>query len=134
MIFCLTEYLIKQYLQTSGQEGVYLDMWDEALSGIRKRMITVTKEANLKIVGELPHGVGNKLSPKMDHLACFLPGAIALGATRGRPLEEAKTMPGWSKDKKEQIELAKELTKTCWGSKYTHSMHIHYSHLEHRFN
>jgi endoplasmic reticulum Man9GlcNAc2 1,2-alpha-mannosidase len=29
------------------------------------------------------------LSPKMDHLVCFLPGSIALGATGGLTLLEA---------------------------------------------
>lgn len=28
------EYLVKQYLQTSGQEPVYFEMWEEALAGI----------------------------------------------------------------------------------------------------
>ncbi|KAI3324153.1 glycoside hydrolase family 47 protein [Xylariaceae sp. AK1471] len=109
------EYLIKQYIQTSRQEPVYLDMWDEVLRGIRKHLITTTKAAGLKFVAELPNGIGGKLSPKMDHLVCFLPGAIALGATRGRPLAQARAMPDWSADKEEQMELARDLTKTCWG-------------------
>jgi mannosyl-oligosaccharide alpha-1,2-mannosidase len=113
---CL-EYLIKQYLQTSRREPVYLDMWDEVIAGVRKHLITTTKEAGLKIVAELPNGIGGKLSPKMDHLVCFLPGAIALGATRGKSLAQARKMPHWDTDKEEQIELARDLTKTCWGSK-----------------
>lgn len=51
----------------------------------------------------------------MDHLACFLPGAIALGATGGFTLKEARTQPGWDAKKEEQIQLARDLTKTCWG-------------------
>ncbi len=68
------EYLIKQYLQTSGQEPVYRQMWDEALAGIQKHLIVPTRHSRLKIVGELPRGIGGPLSPKMDHLVCFLPG------------------------------------------------------------
>ncbi|KAH8903551.1 glycoside hydrolase family 47 protein [Coniochaeta sp. PMI_546] len=109
------EYLIKQYLQTSGQEPIYLDMWDEALAGIEKHLIVATKNSGLKIVAELPHGIGGNLSPKMDHLVCFLPGSIALGATSGYTVAEARKRPGWTAEKERQIGLAKDLMKTCWG-------------------
>ncbi|KAI1632885.1 glycoside hydrolase family 47 protein [Biscogniauxia mediterranea] len=109
------EYLIKQSIQTSGQEPVYLQLWDEALAGIQKHLITTTKNAKLKFVAELPQGIGGPLSPKMDHLVCFLPGSIALGATRGHTLTDARRMPGWNSQKEDQIQLARDLMKTCWG-------------------
>ena len=109
------EYLIKQYLQTSGDEPIYKALWDEALSGVRKHLVTYTKHANLTILGERPDGLSGFLSPKMDHLACFMPGTIALGATGGIPLAIARKSSTWSKRHEEEIELAKELTKTCWG-------------------
>ncbi|PGH32779.1 mannosyl-oligosaccharide alpha-1,2-mannosidase [[Emmonsia] crescens] len=107
------EYLIKQYLQTS--EPIYLEMWSEALAGIQKQMITTTKHSNMHFVAELPSGIGGKLSPKMDHLVCFLPGTIALGVTGGLTVAEAKRIHGWSDEKENQMSLAKELMKTCWG-------------------
>jgi len=106
------EYLIKQYLQTS--EPIYLQMWEEALEGIQKHLIIPTKDAKLNIVAELPNGVGGSLSPKMDHLVCFLPGSIALGATEGLTETQARRLPSWSTEKAQQMELARELTKTCW--------------------
>ncbi|KAI1267959.1 glycoside hydrolase family 47 protein [Xylariaceae sp. FL1019] len=109
------EYLIKQYLQTSGREPVYLEMWEDVVKGIQKHLITVTKDSGLKFVAELPQGIGGKLSPKMDHLVCFLPGAIALGATHGKPLSEARKLSSWSSEKEAQIKLAEDLMKTCWG-------------------
>ncbi|KAI0841532.1 glycoside hydrolase family 47 protein [Hypoxylon sp. FL0890] len=109
------EYLVKQFLQTSGQEPVYLEMWEEALEGIRKHLITTAKHSGLKFVAELPQGIGGPLSPKMDHLVCFLPGLIAVGATRGHTLSEARTWPGWDQKKEDQIQLARDLMKTCWG-------------------
>jgi mannosyl-oligosaccharide alpha-1,2-mannosidase len=109
------EYLIKQYLQTSGQEPVYQEMWEEALAGIQTHLITTTRRAGLTIVAELPQGIGGALSPKMDHLVCFLPGAIALGATGGHTLAAARARPDWSAAKEEQMQLARELMKTCWG-------------------
>ncbi|KAJ2902383.1 glycosyl hydrolase family 47 [Zalerion maritima] len=107
------EYLIKQYHQTG--EVIYRDMWEDALDGIQRHMITTTKEAAVKIVAELPNGVGGALSPKVDHLVCFLPGSIALGATGGRTLAEARRSSGWGVGKEKDMILAAELTKTCWG-------------------
>jgi len=108
------EYLIKQYLQTG--EAIYLDMWTQTLHGIQKHMITTTKHSNLQFVAELPRGIGSVLSPKMDHLVCFLPGSIALGATDGLTVAEARRKPEyWNTDKDEQMQLARELMKTCWG-------------------
>ncbi|KAL4896447.1 glycoside hydrolase [Aspergillus ambiguus] len=110
------EYLIKQYLQTSEQEPVYKEMWDEALVGIRKHLIAYSKNAQLTILGERPSGLDGALSPKMDHLACFLPGTIALGATGGLPLSQAKKSSAWTQRHDEEILLARELMKTCWAT------------------
>ena len=51
----------------------------------------------------------------MDHLVCFMPGTIALGATGGLTLTEARKSKGWGKKQEDDMELARELTKTCWG-------------------
>ncbi|RJE26560.1 Mannosyl-oligosaccharide 1,2-alpha-mannosidase [Aspergillus sclerotialis] len=110
------EYLIKQYLQTSKQEPVYKELWDEALMGIRKHLITYTKRAQLTVLGERPDGLQGTLMPKMDHLVCFMPGTIALGATGGLPLSMAKKSSDWSQRHDEEILLAKELMKTCWAT------------------
>jgi len=109
------EYIIKQYLQTSGEEPIYKSLWDEALSGVRKHLLTYSTHANLTILGERPDGLSGYFSPKMDHLVCFMPGTIALGATGGVSLATARKSSIWSKKLEEEIDLAKELTKTCWG-------------------
>lgn len=109
------EYLIKQYLQTSKQEPIYKTLWDEALAGVRKHLLTYSTRANLTILGERPDGLSGHLSPKMDHLVCFLPGTIALGATEGLSLAEAKKSPSWTQKQEEEMQLAQELMKTCWG-------------------
>lgn len=109
------EYLIKQYLQTSKQEPIYKSLWDEALAGVRKHLLTYSTRANLTVLGERPDGLSGHLSPKMDHLVCFLPGTIALGATEGLSLAEAKKSPSWTQKQEEEMQLAKELMKTCWG-------------------
>ncbi|KAF6841261.1 mannosyl-oligosaccharide -alpha-mannosidase [Colletotrichum musicola] len=109
------EYLIKQYLQTNKQEPVYLDMWDEALEGVRKHLITYSKPSGFTVLGERPNGLNNDLSPKMDHLVCFMPGTIALGVTGGIPEAEARRLPTWDKKKEDDMKLARELMQTCWG-------------------
>jgi endoplasmic reticulum Man9GlcNAc2 1,2-alpha-mannosidase len=91
-------------------------MWEQSLHGIQDYLITTTKSSHLQFVAELPQGIGNALSPKMDHLVCFLPGSIALGATGGLTVAAARKIPGfWSAEKDAQMQLAKELMKTCWG-------------------
>jgi hypothetical protein len=90
-------------------------MWSEALAGVKKHLVTATKHSKLQFVAELPNGIGSALSPKMDHLVCFLPGSIALGATNGLTEAEARKTSNWSSEKDQQMQLAKELMKTCWG-------------------
>ncbi len=109
------EYLIKQYLQTSKQEPIYLDMWNQALAGVRKHLLVYSSPSHFTVLGERPNGLSGALSPKMDHLVCFMPGTIALGATGGATVEEAKKAGKWGKKEEEELNLAIELTKTCWG-------------------
>lgn len=109
------EYLIKQYLQTNKKEEVYQDMWKETLMGMKKHLLTYTEPSGFTILGERPDGLDGELSPKMDHLVCFLPGTIALGATGGLTEEEARKLPTWTVQDDEDMKLARELTQTCWG-------------------
>ncbi|KAF2737876.1 seven-hairpin glycosidase [Polyplosphaeria fusca] len=109
------EYLIKQYLQTKKQEPVYGEMWDEALAGVKKHMITYSKDHHFTILAELPAGVGGRIHPKVDHLVCFMPGTIALAATGGLDVTEARKLSSWGKKQEEDMTLAHELTKTCMG-------------------
>jgi hypothetical protein len=111
------EYLIKQYLQTSEAEPVYLDMWNEALIGIKEYLITYTEHSSFTVLAERPSGLDQSLSPKMDHLVCFMPGTIALAVTGGQSVAEAKIKlgSGWTSKHDEDLKLAEELMKTCWG-------------------
>jgi len=109
------EYLIKQYFQTQKQEPVYLDMWNEALAGVKKHLLTYSKDNYFTILAERPSGLEGELKPKMDHLVCFMPGTIALAVTGGLTLADARKQPSWSKQQEEDMILARELTKTCMG-------------------
>ncbi|KAJ5709925.1 Mannosyl-oligosaccharide 1-2-alpha-mannosidase [Penicillium malachiteum] len=110
------EYTIKQYLQTSEEEPIYKQLWDESYQGIRKHLLTLSKNAQLLVLGERPDGIGGFISPKMDHLACFMPGTIALGATGGQLLSKARQSPAWTQQREDEILVARELMKTCWAT------------------
>lgn len=109
------EYLIKQYLQTSQQEPVYQAMWNESLAGMKKHLITYSYPSNFTIIGERPQGLTQALSPKMDHLVCFMPGTLALATTGGLPLTQARAQPNWGPEQEDDMKLAEELMNTCWG-------------------
>jgi len=109
------EYLIKQYLQTSQQEPVYQEMWNESMAGIKKHLLTYSYPSNFTVLAERQNGLHNNLEPKMDHLVCFMPGTIALATTNGLPVEQARKQPNWGPEQEEDMLLAEELMKTCMG-------------------
>lgn len=91
------EYLLKQWVQGGKKETQLRDDYLEAVEGIRKHLLRRSAPMNLSFVGELNHG---RFSNKMDHLVCFLPGTLALGAHHGLPAEH--------------MELARALMETCY--------------------
>ncbi|KAK8294213.1 hypothetical protein V6Z11_D06G240700 [Gossypium hirsutum] len=112
------EYLIKVWLQLrSIQDGnfTYLyDMYEEAMRGVRHLLVQKTIPNELVFVGELPGGSKGSFSPKMDHLVCFLPGTLALGATKGITKEKAMKDNLLTIEDFENLKLAEDLAKTCF--------------------
>ncbi|KAK9460685.1 glycoside hydrolase [Lipomyces oligophaga] len=107
------EYLLKQYLQTNNRETVYRQLYDEAMTGVKKRLIHKSYPNGYTFVSELEQGIGGPVSNKMDHLVCFLPGNLALGATDGMSLNDAKRT-SWTVTRAADMRLAKELMKSCY--------------------
>uniref|UniRef100_A0A8C8K6D1 alpha-1,2-Mannosidase n=1 Tax=Oncorhynchus tshawytscha TaxID=74940 RepID=A0A8C8K6D1_ONCTS len=91
------EYLLKQWIQGGQKETELLEDYLQALEGVKKNLLKKSSPNSLTFVGELSHG---QFSPKMDHLVCFLPGTLALGAHHGLPADH--------------MELAKQLMETCY--------------------
>ncbi|XP_039714907.1 endoplasmic reticulum mannosyl-oligosaccharide 1,2-alpha-mannosidase isoform X1 [Pteropus medius] len=91
------EYLLKQWIQGGKTDQRLLDDYLEAVDGIRKHLLRRSEPSKLTFVGELAHG---RFSAKMDHLVCFLPGTLALGAHHGLPAEH--------------MQLARALMDTCY--------------------
>ncbi|KAF3901434.1 hypothetical protein ABW21_db0202463 [Orbilia brochopaga] len=106
------EYLLKQYLQTG--ETIYAEMYHESMLGVKKHLVHKSRPSGLTFIAELPLGVGTTVSPKMDHLVCFMPGNILLGATNGTTVAEARKLPGWGPREEEDLTLARELMRSCY--------------------
>ncbi|XP_068588533.1 endoplasmic reticulum mannosyl-oligosaccharide 1,2-alpha-mannosidase [Cebidichthys violaceus] len=90
------EYLLKQWIQGGKAEDDLLEDYLQAVEGVKKHLVRQTGPSKLTFVGELSH---SRFNPKMDHLVCFLPGTLALGAHNG--------LPG------DHMDLAVQLMETC---------------------
>lgn len=110
------EYLLKIWLQKNRESNfTYLrDMYEEAMKGVRHRLVQKSIPNGLVFVGELPFGADSSFSSKMDHLVCFLPGTLALGATKGLTKEEAMKNNMLNFEDLENLKLAEDLAKTCF--------------------
>nr|XP_040050944.1 mannosidase, alpha, class 1B, member 1b isoform X2 [Gasterosteus aculeatus aculeatus] len=91
------EYLLKQWIQGGMTENQLLADYLQAIEGVKKNLLQKSSPNGLTFVGEITHG---QFSPKMDHLVCFLPGILALGAHNGLPTDH--------------MDLAKQLMETCY--------------------
>lgn len=106
------EYLLKQYLLT--HEKLYYDLYRQSIEGMKKFLVAKSKPNGFTYVGERPFGLSNPLDPKMDHLVCFMGGLLAMGATEGLPINEARKERFWDTVREDDWKLAQELTHTCY--------------------
>ncbi|KAF8808192.1 glycoside hydrolase family 47 protein [Phlegmacium glaucopus] len=121
------EYLLKQYLQTNKSELVYRQMYTESMDGIHKYLIqqSITK---MTYTSELIPESGKdgqiswRLTPKQDHLVCFLGGSLMLGATRTGALSETEPVSvpphpnELSEIGKRDWKTGVELVRTCMNT------------------
>ncbi|KAE9601634.1 hypothetical protein Lal_00040660 [Lupinus albus] len=96
------EYLLKAWILGNKTEAVkyYREMWETSMKGLES-LIRKSTPSSFTYISEK---LGNELFPKMDELACFVPGMVALGSSGYRPGEAAKFMS-----------LAEELAWTCYN-------------------
>lgn len=97
------EYLLKVWIQGGKQEAWLRDMYDRAMDGVMNELLAVSDPDGLVFVADL-QGRGQKR--KMDHLVCFLPGLLALGAHTD-PTGKDSTRA------KRDMAVAKALMYTC---------------------
>ncbi|XP_008789604.1 mannosyl-oligosaccharide 1,2-alpha-mannosidase MNS1-like [Phoenix dactylifera] len=96
------EYLLKAWIQRNKTEAVkhYRQMWETSMEGLLS-LIRKTTPSSFTYICEKN---GGSLSDKMDELACFAPGMLALGSS------------GYGPEKAEKIlSLAEELAWTCYN-------------------
>ena len=98
------EYMLKCWLQL-GQKDQYLrDMFDDSMDGVSEKLHQKSSPSGLSYIADLN---GGNLDHKMDHLVCFMGGALALGAyTNPDGLESPKAQ--------RDLKLAKAVTYTCY--------------------
>uniref|UniRef100_F1KXJ2 alpha-1,2-Mannosidase n=1 Tax=Ascaris suum TaxID=6253 RepID=F1KXJ2_ASCSU len=91
------EYLLKQWLQTGKSIDWLRDDYNKSMSAMERHLVRQSEPNKFTFVGEiLP---GGSYSPKMDHLACFVAGSLALGAMNGFP--------------ESHLQLAKKIGEGC---------------------
>jgi len=99
------EYLLKVWLQGGRKDDRLWSMYKAAANALEKYLLHKSPDG-LDLVGV---GVWNgvpgevKLSEEMEHLACFVPGWLGLGAQYMEGEEKARRM-----------DLAESIAFTCW--------------------
>ncbi|KAL2539090.1 Mannosyl-oligosaccharide 1 [Abeliophyllum distichum] len=96
------EYLLKVWIQGNKTAAVkhYREMWETSMKGL----LSLVRRTTPSSFAYLCEKIGSSLIDKMDELACFAPGMIALGSTGFGP-EESKKF----------LSLAEELAWTCYN-------------------
>lgn len=106
------EYLLKQYLLT--REEIYHDLYHKSITSMKRYLLKRSRPSHMYYIAERPTGINEIHSAKMDHLVCFMGGLMAMGATEGLPVEQARTMSWWDNIKESDFMIAQELTHTCY--------------------
>ncbi|KDP34441.1 hypothetical protein JCGZ_11912 [Jatropha curcas] len=96
------EYLLKVWIQGNKTSSVrhYREMWEKSMKGLLS-LVRKTTPSSFTYICEKS---GETLADKMDELACFAPGMLALGSSGYGPADSEKF-----------LSLAKELAWTCYN-------------------
>jgi mannosyl-oligosaccharide alpha-1,2-mannosidase len=98
------EYLLKVWLQGGRKEPWLREMYDKAMDGVMDKLLLASDVTGLAFLADWNGRHNNR---KMDHLVCFMPGALALGAyTDPNGLESDRA--------KRDLAVAKALMYTCY--------------------
>ncbi|KZV93725.1 glycoside hydrolase [Exidia glandulosa HHB12029] len=117
------EYLLKDWLQTSRTEGVYREMYDDAMAAIHDNLVQYTPKSHLLYTAEMPSSRSTcadcarrshfQKAAKQDHLVCFLGGSLMLGATDGAHADVPPTPEQLGAAAKRDWKAGTELIRTC---------------------
>jgi mannosyl-oligosaccharide alpha-1,2-mannosidase len=115
------EYLLKQFLQTSKSEHVFREMYQDSIDAIRDHLIGkglntgLTYTLELIPARQMDGQMAWRLSPKQDHLVCFLGGSLMLSATTtgSLPVSTPPLASELTKAGQKNWKLGVELINTC---------------------
>ncbi|CAG7818316.1 unnamed protein product [Allacma fusca] len=105
------EYLLKSYLQTGDSDA--REMYDEAMKGFEENGLIRYSKSGMLYFAEMKY---DRLESKMDHLACFVGGLLALGATTDPELQGGKVPLSESQRATRHLKMAEGVTNTCHES------------------
>jgi hypothetical protein len=98
------EYLLKVWLQGGRKETWLREMYDKAMDGVMDKLLLASDVSGLAFLSDWNGRHNNR---KMDHLVCFMPGTLALGAyTDPKGLNSARAQ--------RDLAVAKALMYTCY--------------------
>ncbi|KIL65318.1 glycoside hydrolase family 47 protein [Amanita muscaria Koide BX008] len=100
------EYLLKQYLLMGDTKA--RDQYIESANGIINNLVYISPNRSLLYATDLPRGIQGPPSHRYEHLTCFLPGMLALGAHTVKALSE--------EERKRHMWAARGLAYTCYIS------------------
>lgn len=98
------EYLIKMWVQGGRKEEQWREAYDKAITGMRRKLLSEVQVNDQKVV-YIGSSNGRSIDNKMEHLTCFVPGMLALGA--------ALSKESSGKVAASDMQLAKRLAYTC---------------------
>lgn len=96
------EYLIKAYVQSDGQDVEAYQMYMDSMKAFENKLIFTSTQSRLVYFAELKD---TSINHKMDSLACFSAGMLAMGATKS--VEPARSR---------HMSLASGIANTCHES------------------
>jgi len=106
------EYLLKIWIYKGKTDGKALDVYLKTMKSMREQLVLKSPK-NLSYFAELQN---NRKVKKMDHLACFSAGLLALTSSSVDSFDHS--------EKNEYMELAKGITNTCHESYIRTNTHI----------
>lgn len=94
------EYQLKQYVLHDGKQGKYKDWYVRSVEAVKEKLVRRNRRG-WWYLGSLNHDL-DVFTNRMEHLACYFPGLMALGAK-------------WL-DRPQDLKVAEELARTCYQS------------------
>ncbi len=86
---------VSPFIASGSQNIIYFHIDVKSANGIINNLIHVTSKRGLMYVGDIDTGY-NKVIHRLEHLSCFLPGTLALGAAYLHLSPEEKELHQWA--------------------------------------